>query len=104
MTDQIDLVGPGVAADLLDPRQQLFTAHLAGMQRRDRYRKHLRATATQRRNYPVPVGEKNQADKTEHARHQHQRITCGKLLRHSVSVPEGQKPKPGTAKIKASAL
>src|SRR5450830_960309 len=105
MTDQIDLVGPGIAADLLDPRQQLLTAYLAGMQRRDRHRKHLRATTAQGRNYPVPVGEKHQADKTEHARHQHQWITCSEFLRHPVSIPEGQAPNPGcTAKVKASPL
>ena len=56
MTDQVDLLGPRLAQNLVDPRQELLTAHFAGMQRRDLYRNHHRPTLTQRGNDAVPIG------------------------------------------------
>ena len=77
LADQVDLVGTGLLTNLLDLRQQLLTAHLAGIQRCNLHGKYLRPTRPQRRDDAVPVGKKPQTHKTEHAGHQYQGVTRG---------------------------
>ncbi|MNO96463.1 hypothetical protein D3C76_881340 [compost metagenome] len=84
MANQVDLVGSGFPADALDDRQQLFAAHFAGVERRDLHREDLGTTTPQGPRNAEPVGIKQQANKPEHAGHQHQRVASRERLGHVV--------------------
>ena len=82
MADQVDLAGTGFLQDRLDLQQQLFAAHLVGVDRRHLHRNHRGPAPTQRRDDPVPVRVQHQANKPEHARDQHHGVARGGALRH----------------------
>ncbi|MNP24516.1 hypothetical protein D3C76_1172810 [compost metagenome] len=86
VANQVDLPGTGLAQNLLDPRQQLLTAHIIGVERRNLHRKHHRTTTAQCLGDPVPVRIKHQPDEPEHSRDQHQWVTRGRTLRHGRNI------------------